>query len=245
MQLQGCFECTDWDIFKETSVDIDELTDVISSYVTFCEDNVIPLKTFKTFPNNKPWVLKSLKMLLSKKRKLFREGNLSELNLVKREIKCKIRRAKLNYRDRLEGELRQNKLRSVWDGLKTITGTKRRSNSRISLNGVAISDKHLAQDLNSFYLRFDTYNFSNEILTLKKKLQCTRSPLNELSVVQSFRRTKVRKSPGPDSICGRLLHSCAEQLGPIFFDIFQMSINQQRVPKSWKNSTIINLLKGS
>lgn len=33
MQLQGCFECTDWDIFKGTSEDIVELTDVISSYI--------------------------------------------------------------------------------------------------------------------------------------------------------------------------------------------------------------------
>ncbi len=57
MHLQGCFDCTDiWDIFKETSSDIDELTDIISSYVTFCDDNMIPKKTFKIFPQNKPWV---------------------------------------------------------------------------------------------------------------------------------------------------------------------------------------------
>lgn len=51
MSLQGCYDCTAWDTFTETSSDIDELTDVISSYVTFCEDSVIPKKTFKVFPN--------------------------------------------------------------------------------------------------------------------------------------------------------------------------------------------------
>ncbi|KAK0147387.1 hypothetical protein N1851_013150 [Merluccius polli] len=30
--LQGCFDCTDWEMFKDSCTDIDELTDVICSY---------------------------------------------------------------------------------------------------------------------------------------------------------------------------------------------------------------------
>ncbi len=41
------------------------------------------------------------------------KGNLSELNLLKREIKFEIRRAKLYYKDRLERELGQNNLGSA------------------------------------------------------------------------------------------------------------------------------------
>lgn len=33
--LQGCFECTDWEMFKDSCKDIDELTDVVCSYFTF------------------------------------------------------------------------------------------------------------------------------------------------------------------------------------------------------------------
>lgn len=78
---------------------------------------------------------------------------------------------------------------------------------------------------------------------MKNALQCTGSPPFNKQSVKSFKQTKVRKSPRPDNICGCLLHSRAEQLGPIFFDIFQMSVNQQRVLRSWKDSTVIPVAK--
>lgn len=53
-------------IFKEHTVD--ELTDVVSSWVAYCEDTVIPKKVVKIYPNNKPWVRKQLKDLLKKKK---------------------------------------------------------------------------------------------------------------------------------------------------------------------------------
>ena len=31
-QIQGCFECTDWNVFKDSASDIDELTDTILLY---------------------------------------------------------------------------------------------------------------------------------------------------------------------------------------------------------------------
>ncbi len=117
-------------MFKESCSDIHELTDVVSRYVTFCEDSVIPKKTVKVFPNSKPWVSKLLKKLLNKKRRTFREGNLTELNLLKREIKSEIKGAKLNYKEKLEGELANNRLESVWNGLKTIVGSENKSNKK-------------------------------------------------------------------------------------------------------------------
>lgn len=60
LALQGCLECTDFDMFKNSCSDIDELTDVISSWVSYCKDTVIPNKAIKVYPNSKPWVTKSL-----------------------------------------------------------------------------------------------------------------------------------------------------------------------------------------
>lgn len=71
-------------MFNELCNDIDELTDMVSSYVTFCEDCVIPKKI---------WVLGlkiTEKPVKQKKRKAFREGNIAELNSLKREIKIEI-----------------------------------------------------------------------------------------------------------------------------------------------------------
>ena len=56
-----------------------------SDYITFCEDMIIPKKTVKIYPNNKPWVSKSLKKLSTKRRLLFRlktslNGNVFKVN---------------------------------------------------------------------------------------------------------------------------------------------------------------------
>lgn len=52
---------------KEDKTDIDELTEVTCSYVTFCENRVIPTKMNKVYPNNKPWVSKEVKAHLQQK----------------------------------------------------------------------------------------------------------------------------------------------------------------------------------
>ena len=43
--LRGCFEGTDWGVFKEAATDIHEYTDTVSDYITFCEGVCIPTKT--------------------------------------------------------------------------------------------------------------------------------------------------------------------------------------------------------
>ncbi|KAI3356803.1 hypothetical protein L3Q82_003463 [Scortum barcoo] len=51
--LQDCFECTDWEVFKE-GTDLDGYTSSVLSYLKFCTDAVLPTKTIKVFPNQKP-----------------------------------------------------------------------------------------------------------------------------------------------------------------------------------------------
>ncbi len=71
LTLLGCLDCTDWNVFVDSSRDIDELTDVVSSWVSYCEDVVIPDKIIKVYPNSRPWVSKALKVLLNKKAPSF------------------------------------------------------------------------------------------------------------------------------------------------------------------------------
>ena len=63
--LRLCFELTDWDWFFNDS-GFNPLTDVITSYISFCEDIVTPAKQITIHPNNNPWVTKNMKMCLGK-----------------------------------------------------------------------------------------------------------------------------------------------------------------------------------
>lgn len=42
--LRGCFDCTAWDVFIDTSEDLDELNQVVTDYIHFCVGKVIPKK---------------------------------------------------------------------------------------------------------------------------------------------------------------------------------------------------------
>ena len=89
--LQDCFESTDWDMFCEAYGDnCSELTECITDYIHFSVNNTVPTKTIRCFPNNKPWVTKELKVLLNEKKRVFREGDKSELKRLQKEMKEKI-----------------------------------------------------------------------------------------------------------------------------------------------------------
>ena len=53
------------------SESVNKATDVIFSYINFCEDMLIPTKMVKIFPNNKPWITKALKKTIDEKKKNF------------------------------------------------------------------------------------------------------------------------------------------------------------------------------
>lgn len=95
-----------------------------------------------------------------------------------------------------------------------------------------------------FFLRFDSHDFSYVIQEQKNNLTDSVSvPLEERAVVNGLKHSRVDKSPGPGNIDSRVLISCEEQLGHIFHYIFQLSFSRQKVPKIWKQSTVIPVAK--
>lgn len=148
LALQGCFECTDWTVFQDSCSDINELTDVVCSYISFCKDFVLPTREVKLYPNNKQWISKDIKELLVKRKTVFNKGDANAERAVRKEIRTEIKKAKLRYKDKIEAELRSNNLKRTWKGMKTMIGSKDRV-SRVVLEGFS-SDKDLADGLNVF-----------------------------------------------------------------------------------------------
>ncbi len=52
--LKACFDLTDWSVFEAAANDLDELTETVTSYISFCEDMCIPTNTHLTYSNDKP-----------------------------------------------------------------------------------------------------------------------------------------------------------------------------------------------
>ncbi len=62
-------------------------------------------------------------------------------------------------------------------------------------------------------------------------------------VRQVFKKNKRRKAPGPDGVSPACLKTCADQLAPIFTQIFNRSLELCEVPSCFKRSTIIPVPK--
>lgn len=99
--LQACFECTDWTVFQDSCSDIDELTDVVCSYISFCKDSVLLSREVKVYPNNKQWISKDIKELLIKQKTVFNEGDVYAERAVRKEIRAEIKKAKLRYKEKI------------------------------------------------------------------------------------------------------------------------------------------------
>ena len=99
--LRGCLDCTDWAVFVDASRDVDELTDCVTDYVSFCVDNVVPKKTVKIYSNNKPWVTKDIKQVLNKKKRAFKDRSSGDMKEIQREVQNVIRKGKKEYRKKV------------------------------------------------------------------------------------------------------------------------------------------------
>ena len=73
--LNGCFDCTDWDVFFEASSSLAEALDTVTSYIHFCTDMLVPQKEVLIYPNRKPWITDHTGILLKQRQAKLREGD--------------------------------------------------------------------------------------------------------------------------------------------------------------------------
>ena len=93
-QLQGCLASTDWSIFLQDNPMLDQLTGVMTDYISFCEDTIVPEKTIKIYPNTIPWITTELKSKIKAKHKLRLSQNKEEMKNLQRELDSLIEEAK-------------------------------------------------------------------------------------------------------------------------------------------------------
>ncbi|KAK0148979.1 hypothetical protein N1851_010586 [Merluccius polli] len=89
--LRDCFECNDWSVLQEAhGEDIEGVTHCTTDYLNFCMDVVVPIKTVRCFPNNKPWITSNVKDILNRKKRAFKDGDRDELKRAQRELKLNL-----------------------------------------------------------------------------------------------------------------------------------------------------------
>ena len=104
----------------------------------------------------------------------------------------------------------------------------------------------LAEDLNTFYTRFDKRDFHMEQERVMSETQSRSSHpvvVSNEDVRACFRKVNPRSAAGPDKVSGRTLKECSESLAPVFTKLIQMSLDESYIPRIWKTSTIVPVAK--
>ncbi|KAI4897626.1 hypothetical protein NFI96_030156, partial [Prochilodus magdalenae] len=123
-KLQGCFKSTNWAVFEEALDGLDEYTDTVTSYISFCEDSCISTKSQVRYSNNKPWFTAELKQLRREKEEAFRSGDRTVFKEAKYRLEKGIRAAKSKYSEQLNRHITANDPSSAWKGLQLLTAHK-------------------------------------------------------------------------------------------------------------------------
>ncbi len=193
--------------------------------------------TIRTFSHQKTWVDRTIRDAVNQRTAAYNAGLLSgytsEYKASCYALQRAVRAAKLRYRERIESHFQLNDSRRTWQGLKTICSSGNNSSAEVR------ADLLLAEELNTFYGRFEC-NGGSATLPISASGSSKQSSddyaitFSEDDVRRELRRVNVRKAAGPDGITGRVLRSCADQLAGLITSIFNESLVTFVVPTSFK-----------
>lgn len=153
----------------------------------------------------------------------FRSGDRTLYSTARANLRRGIKAAKADYKGKIEGQL--NNPRQMWQGIQSLT------NYKVCAATPGDSDMALAEELNSFFARFES-QAKISVTPPQPPLQPTpTSDTTPLTVVvedvrRVLRAVNPRKATGPDGVPGKVLKACADQLAPVFTDIFTCHWNK-------------------
>ncbi len=196
--------------------DIEAYSDTVTCFIRKCIDDVVPTKTIRIYPNQKPWINSDVRSALSARTSAYKSGNSDDRKQASYDLRRSIKAAKRTYKNKVEEHFNNNNPRSMWQGINNITGFK--GNKPATVN-IAAS---LPDELNTFYARFKADNTAHtESAHTAAAEEVSPLTLSAADVTRSFKRMNIRKAVGPDGIPGRVLKACAFQLAG-FLQIFSI-----------------------
>jgi hypothetical protein len=148
-KLQDCFAITDWNMFRDSSDDIEEYTTSVTGFINKCIEDVFP--TVTTYPNQKPWITGNIRTELKCRAAAFKvqDSNPEAYEKSCYALRRTIKQATCQYRAKIESYYTGSYARLMWQGLQTITDYKGKHSRKLP------SDTSLPDKINYFYAHFE------------------------------------------------------------------------------------------
>ena len=170
------------------------------------------------------------------KKLAFQNGNADLVREKRCELRSKLRKAKLDYKDKVEQQYFSGNAKKAWEGLNNMMGRETKK-KRTPLSHPSPS---FANDLNIFFGRFDTTDFSTERDTVCRSIpDYVPVTLSELDIMTSLSSIRPNSAPGPDGLRGRIVKENVHKLKGIVLKLFQYLLDSLTMPMLWKMSCIV------
>ena len=216
----------------------DSYSHSVLDYINTTIDSVTTEKQITTYPNQKPWMNREVRLLLKARDSAFRSGDAQAYSSSRPNLKRSIKKTKHEHKLKVEEHFSHSDPRRMWQGIQAITDYKPSNSSPTEMTASFLGE------LNDFYARFDKDNLEKAAKTEHPADQPVITLL-PTDVHHALSRINPRKAAGPDGIPGRVLRACAEQLAGVFTDIFNLSLAQAAVPACFKTTSIVPVPKHS
>lgn len=227
-----------WNLFK---------TKILSLTQTFVPSRIILAKR----RNDKPWMNRELRTLISKKNRLFRRYCQSretvfylKMKEMNRNIAKEMRKAQNKYERTLSEKVKRNP-KEVWKYVKN----KKNSNITIPdvVDGIDYSNDRegKAESFNLYFQSVFTQpgsmvdslrNFNG--FSLMDDIE-----FSEHGITLLLQKIKVGSAPGPDRISNYILKNCAPSVASYLIVLFRKSFEQSELPLDWKNANVVPVHK--
>ena len=78
---------------------------------------IIPTKTVKVFPNNKPWITKPIRTLLNEEKIAFQTGDKEHRKRIQIRLRTELRKGQRAFKKKIEEQFGTGRMKDAWEGL--------------------------------------------------------------------------------------------------------------------------------
>ncbi|CAM1296400.1 Uncharacterised protein r2_g572 [Pycnogonum litorale] len=220
---------------------MNEKVTAITDYINFCEDMCSSRFIYYEDRITGNLTTKNIKYARRKREWSFKNCNEDSFIHWSKVVDDEI--VKLN--NVLLSNLKKSDSKEYWQKIKTIS-KGHTDHSHLHFDNITVDD------LNKFFLRFETGENDHELHWPSSSLNVdvnfdemssSLQILNETDILKLLKRTKYKNSRGPDGISSSILYKCRLSLTNPIKCIFNQCINQSAIPEIWKNIKVTPIRK--
>ena len=209
---------------------------------------LMPKKSVRVYPTDRPWINAEIKSLILKRQKAFNSGNLIDFKKLLNKVNRESKRCRQFYYQNKIHNLRNTKPRDWWNEIKQLCGSSKIANKDLQMSfhpDLKFEDHELCEQMNKTFIT-SLENYTPLSGNVKVSLE-NDSPINvtEFIIAKKLREIRISSAGGPDNSPNWVLKYCSDILAEPVTNIINSSFRECRVPSVWKLANVVAIPKSS